>query len=279
MTRWQRAAADCLFLSTPSARRATSKAYKSNRRRTYFYPRPPRGGRPYVAGYVTKKTYDFYPRPPRGGRPKTPSLSQAWMKISIHALREEGDQGTVDIAQATPISIHALREEGDDRCVVDDCVHNISIHALREEGDAPLFEDLAVPMYFYPRPPRGGRPTSISVAFAFLRFLSTPSARRATYVSSTWKRITRFLSTPSARRATYRLVRLAKFDEFLSTPSARRATQRRGGEKSSMANFYPRPPRGGRQAGESVRRTYLWISIHALREEGDTATRVYNLRR
>ena len=58
-----------------------------------------------------------------------------------------------------------------------------------------------------------------------------------------------------------------------------------------FCNFYPRPPRGGRQymrgevnqiaeisihalreegdAGEGVRRTYLWISIHALREEGD----------
>ena len=33
---------------------------------------------------------------------------------------------------------------------------------------------------FYPRPLRGGRPTSISVAFAFFLFLSTPSARRAT---------------------------------------------------------------------------------------------------
>ena len=34
----------------------------------------------------------FYPRPPRGGRP----LSTAWMEqndaISIHALREEGDR-------------------------------------------------------------------------------------------------------------------------------------------------------------------------------------------
>ena len=33
---------------------------------------------------------------------------------------------------------------------------------------------------FYPRPPRGGRPISMSFAKAFLRFLSTPSARRAT---------------------------------------------------------------------------------------------------
>ena len=67
--------------------------------------------------------------------------------------------------------------------------------------------------------------------------------------------------------------------------------QRRGGKKSSVANFYPRPPRGGRLAGRfhlpillrflstpSARRAtaskhfpllHTKISIHALREEGD----------
>ena len=34
-------------------------------------------------------------------------------KISIHALREEGDQLTNGKRAAIPISIHALREEGD----------------------------------------------------------------------------------------------------------------------------------------------------------------------
>ena len=45
-----------------------------------------------------------------------------------------------------------------DACVVYDCVHEISIHALREEGDPLLFAEKAVRLYFYPRPPRGGRP-------------------------------------------------------------------------------------------------------------------------
>ena len=59
--------------------------------------------------------------------------------ISIHALREEGDvqAGTV-LGASGPISIHALREEGDRRVV-------------------PLF---GLTLYFYPRPPRGGRPPS-----------------------------------------------------------------------------------------------------------------------
>ena len=56
------------------------------------------------------------------------------------------------------ISIHALREEGD--VVMSDAAHpdNISIHALREEGDACWVAHLSPLWYFYPRPPRGGRP-------------------------------------------------------------------------------------------------------------------------
>ena len=56
---------------------------------------------------------------------------------------------------------------------------------------------------------------------------------------------------------------------FLSTPSARRATS--GGVKDQMTahNFYPRPPRGGRQQLQQRNGDCRNISIHALREEGD----------
>ena len=57
--------------------------------------------------------------------------------------------------------------------------------------------------YFYPRPPRGGRRERIIFAPAIDRFLSTPSARRATQSQTMNGRVsTLFLSTPSARRAT-----------------------------------------------------------------------------
>ena len=59
----------------------------------------------------------------------------AAIKISIHALREEGDALGRHCPQANPISIHALREEGD----------RGAAYALRRHQD------------FYPRPPRGGR--------------------------------------------------------------------------------------------------------------------------
>ena len=123
------------FLSTPSARRATL-AYALN---------------------GSELTY-FYPRPPRGGRPPAPKINARTIKISIHALREEGDEvnfaglvkatvflSTPSARRATDsfegqfglfdISIHALREEGDLNSAILSAPFIISIHALREEGD------------------------------------------------------------------------------------------------------------------------------------------------
>ena len=102
-----------IFLSTPSARRATQS--------------------PRARAHVDK---DFYPRPPRGGRHKLVEQRPRRHYISIHALREEGDSTT-----------------------------------WMEQGEAEIF-------------------------------LSTPSARRATKWSEQMAIISVFLSTPSARRAT-----------------------------------------------------------------------------
>ena len=146
---------------------------------------------------------DFYPRPPRGGRPL---------------------------------------------CDVADCLgHRISIHALREEGDASSETIQPVQANFYPRPPRGGRLKIWVVVSTPKLFLSTPSARRATFLVGlgTLGRfisihalreegdvdcrceggaIVVFLSTPSARRATQITTHDGVTATFLSTPSARRAT-------------------------------------------------------
>ena len=101
------------------------------------------------------------------------------------------------------ISIHALREEGDSTTPSASTTSKISIHALREEGDVVnVFTELPI-FDFYPRPPRGGRPTRISSAPKRFIFLSTPSARRATHREAVGIQLDQiFLSTPSARRAT-----------------------------------------------------------------------------
>ena len=147
---------------------------------------------------------NFYPRPPRGGRPPPTTGSLPLRRISIHALREEGDAAVrCRFAGGRRISIHALREEGDEVgvCNLVDCLQflstpsarratdalpalgyclSISIHALREEGDRLIY----------------------NVEDVFSVFLSTPSARRATVGMGTFCAPSSFLSTPSARRAT-----------------------------------------------------------------------------
>ena len=123
------------FLSTPSARRATRRWPPSCSRPAYFYPRPPRGGRRCSSPSTRTSSNYFYPRPPRGGRLPAVQRPRCVRTISIHALREEGDE-TPSLSQAwMKISIHALREEGD-------------FWPIRR------FQNLR---YFYPRPPRGGR--------------------------------------------------------------------------------------------------------------------------
>ena len=89
-----------------------SKMYGRTVNDNDFYPRPPRGGR-HPGGVGLLRGQNFYPRPPRGGRPSSGALPGPALKISIHALREEGD-GSAGVGRSIElISIHALREEGD----------------------------------------------------------------------------------------------------------------------------------------------------------------------
>ena len=167
---------------------------------------------------------DFYPRPPRGGRltvpaPEsfkdeflsTPSARRATTSMAA-AVRPRSFLSTPSARRAT-ITDRAVRY-----------LQTISIHALREEGDhLPRSWHLAA-ANFYPRPPRGGRPSRQTKMVSALRFLSTPSARRATRA---------FHSTVPGLRY------------FYPRPP-------RGGRRgvcrspSGHGNFYPRPPRGGR---------------------------------
>ena len=173
--------------------------------------------------------------------------------------------------QAADISIHALREEGDARpipplvCVTvflstpsarratqwmfaQSSVMVISIHALREEGDIPF---------------------SSASSDSFL-FLSTPSARRATRTSMGTTAGWRISIHALREEGDYmRMMQLLSNAVFLSTPSARRATSKLFHSLTRHDDFYPRPPRGGRPAGRTYGQQVLFISIHALREEGD----------
>ena len=193
------------FLSTPSARRATSRRTSS---RSAF-------------GY-------FYPRPPRGGRRSTSRRMQGHRKISIHALREEGDEGLeADRFVVEDISIHALREEGDRR-QSSTLPSRRNFYPRPPRGGRP--RNRAFPSNrhcnFYPRPPRGGRRSGLFIEQIRLVFLSTPSARRATRFLRHYARNDgNFYPRPPRGGRQLWEISVVTWAIFLSTPSARRATR------------------------------------------------------
>ena len=191
-----------VFLSTPSARRATCS--HRSRDGTKKFLSTPSARRATLTGNGREPKYEFL---------STPSARRATLHRSLSR-------------QYRPISIHALREEGDE----------IDIHLL---GCTDVF-------------------------------LSTPSARRATCGAGATLLAFLFLSTPSARRATDAPRHYPSTTyQFLSTPSARRATLESVMLEQTDIDFYPRPPRGGRLHHLRHPVQQNQISIHALREEGD----------
>ena len=219
---------------------------------------------------------NFYPRPPRGGRPILRSAVLAAKGISIHALREEGDS-EVAVSRRAATNFYPRPPRGGRR--------RSSQRACRSRSD------------FYPRPPRGGRRIRVSAVLESQEFLSTPSARRATFAAALMPATTKdfYPRPPRGGRRVKRQIRAIVRSHFYPRPPrggrllfrchlqrlfciSIHALREEGDRKRHRAvgtdtNFYPRPPRGGRPAGASVQAWYSRISIHALREEGDCQCR------
>ena len=235
--------------------------------------------------------------------------------ISIHALREEGDScakrvpvpgkkflSTPSARRATNgvqggklgvlISIHALREEGDALTALGyDRSRIISIHALREEGDHWEGVVHSRPADFYPRPPRGGRRRKSARSAPLQNFYPRPPrGGRLLIGSSQFQNIYFYPRPPRGGRHVF--ITLEEAATFISIHALREEGDCcRWHGRTFHSDFYPRPPRGGRPSRHaeqhrqirflstpSARRATraaptlrLWreISIHALREEGD----------
>ena len=146
-----------LFLSTPSARRATSKSPDAATIEDIsIHALREEGDAVQQAKFAA--TDNFYPRPPRGGRPHYSRTAVGYRLFLSTPSARRATTSAADEGNAPAISIHALREEGDPH-------RHRSCRCRRN---------------FYPRPPRGGRPMTASTARHSGKFLSTPSARRAT---------------------------------------------------------------------------------------------------
>ena len=146
-----------VFLSTPSARRATSAAVDSYIAWQRFLSTPSARRATHVFGRVRPHHQNFYPRPPRGGRRSsstggttsneflsTPSARRATpatceeRSYTIFLSTPSARRATIDLDDAT-ITVRFLSTPSARRAT-----HRafqrlprkaISIHALREEGD------------------------------------------------------------------------------------------------------------------------------------------------
>ena len=125
---------------------------------------------------------------------------------------------------------------------------------------------------FYLRPPRGGRQVLLWFVAALMEFLSTPSARRATrtVIAARTSRTDFYPRPPRGGRLRVHAPGEQHIDHFYPRPP-------RGGRRGRcmeshrvLSDFYPRPPRGGRLRRFSLPPPARAISIHALREEGDS---------
>ena len=290
--RWNPLVLIPVFLSTPSARRATAIDVSGQIGRQ-------------ISIHALREEGDL-----------SASYYYTFSKISIHALREEGDQeqllaeinrrrflSTPSARRATcsplcrlctprhfyprpprggrrvprtrrpqPVHFYPRPPRGGRRVFLDEDQSDIliSIHALREEGDRVRFLRSSQRHNFYPRPPRGGRPSGGFAMGYVTKFLSTPSARRATQSGKTCTCVpsnfyprpprggrhahisipapfAQFLSTPSARRATYKRTELEPSMDISIHALREEGDSRRKRSKSNLKYFYPRPPRGGRR--------------------------------
>ena len=236
-----------VFLSTPSARRATTRGLRRSCRGPISIHALREEGDAYTAECM--EALKVFLSTPSARRATYARRRRAdGYVISIHALREEGDRHLCRCgAGPGKISIHALREEGDTGGAGRKPSKNISIHALREEGDLPL----------------SGAANVVAI------FLSTPSTRRATRLPGGLGRVPD-ISIHALREEGDKAGEpvTIPINDFYPRPP-------RGGRPFALAShilvtdFYPRPPRGGRPVALPNEPGNRFISIHALREEGD----------
>ena len=147
-----------VFLSTPSARRATVRPARIVISTMYFYPRPPRGGRLLLVVSPGRRCTFL----------STPSARRATFVPSRLLWEHFEFLSTPSARRATGFG--AQTPSG-----------GYDFYPRPPRGGRHSSETIRCSRrYFYPRPPRGGRRQRCGQIHRKLRFLSTPSARRAT---------------------------------------------------------------------------------------------------
>ena len=235
------------FLSTPSARRATwpctasySLSYISIHALReegdldteteieavlHFYPRPPRGGRPQTRPCISGSE-DFYPRPPRGGRP-------------MQTVTEIADIQFLSTPSARRATLRVIRVASEDFVFLSTPSARRATRYLPGSARAPLFLST----------PSARRATDYIYRKGYNDGISIHALREEGDLGAQVRQVVEqaFLSTPSARRATDQLGRFAE-GYCISIHALREEGDNiKLFRSSGILDFYPRPPRGGRQ--------------------------------
>ena len=197
-----------------------------------FYPRPPRGGRRSCAHSDRQSNEHFYPRPPRGGRqrpfgqasvlPTFLSTSPAWGTTQALA---GGGGANLNFYPRPPRGGRLRRFCG-------------SVFPLPFLSTSPAWGTTrlrsrfpGLPVHFYPRPPRGGRLT-----LAITGQLSITISIHVPRVGDD----ARVLVVGVFRHISIHVPRVGDDGVLVYVDGIQRI------------NFYPRPPRGGRQTASDI---------------------------
>ena len=259
-----------------------------------FYPRHPRGWRPWKAPLWTATATGFYPRHPRGWRRSSYIFRTPRRSVSIHATLAGGDREPVyQQCGRQRVSIHATLAGGDALNTVGPVCQLVSIHATLAGGDVPASPAMLTPLVFLSTPPsRVATQALYALATAGSVFLSTPPSRVATQSPRRPHR-PKHVSIHATlaggdccgeRKRGYSRVsihatlaggdgpaaqRPAATPKFLSTPPSRVATSGGASPAASFSMFLSTPP--SRVATFSVppERKCQKVSIHATLAGGD----------
>ncbi len=259
----------------------------------YFNPRPPWGGRHFCR--VRQKQLTAFQ--------STPSVGRATLQ-SANITKSPKFQSTPSVGRATKIriyfhshvaiSIHALRGEGDPRGGLYGHVNCDFNPRPPWGGRRHVVNHTVAFFHFNPRPPWGGRRSVVTIRKGAV-YDFNPRPPWGGRLDS-WERpdLEDYISIHALRgegdaipirksgvESIYfnprppwggRLIlgnALTLKIIFQSTPSVGRATADKATTGTRTENFNPRPPWGGRRWRSGRARAPWFISIHALRGEGD----------
>ena len=261
------------FLSTPSARRATLRQVPLGQGLRISIHALCEEGDASHCRRAARSPY-FYPRPLRGGRHDAARGQAVYQEfLSTPSARRATQKSGPRPPQREDFYPRPLRGGRPLSTSVQVTGSGISIHALCEEGDRASAYGTGLSYNFYPRPLRGGRRIQSFSSAGPANFYPRPLRGGRPTTGWPLRYRTVFLSTPSARRATV-FLRRCSMALFISIHALCEEGDAFNCALPALVKIFLSTPSARRAtlAFSLLPRSHD-ISIHALCEEGDPRCR------